>query len=125
MTLIAIEYALYAKDGDEYEPVSDPGDLDIEKALADADTSKEVEQHGNPERQREALMVHVLAVPFPLPVDGHVIAFDDAESSRWNPTTKTWDPPPQGASLVFPVPREEDPPRTARLYLRVYTVNCG
>jgi hypothetical protein len=124
MSLIAIDYALYAKVGDEYVPVTAPADIAIETALVDADTDKQVEQFADPTQQADALHAHVLGVPFPLPVDGHVIAFDDGTKSVWNPIRRDWDQVQQGASIAYPVPLESEDPAVARLHLRVWTVNA-
>jgi hypothetical protein len=125
VTLIDIDYALYTNDGGGYEPVTEPADLEIQTALVDADTDKRVEQFANQQQQEAALHAHVVAVPFPLPVDGHVIAFDDADPSNLNPRTGRWDQVTQGASLVYPVVPETEDPANARLFLRVWTVNVA
>lgn len=125
MTLIDIEYALYTNDRSDYEPVTDAADVAIERTLASADSDKRVEQFANLQQQAAALHDHVVNVPFPLPVDGHVIAFDDAVSSRYVETESDWVPPTQGASLVYPVVPSAEDPANARLFLRVWTVNVA
>ncbi len=125
MTLIDIDYTLYTNDTGMYEPVTAPADVEIQTALVDADTDKRVEQFANQQQQAAALHAHVVAVPFPLPVDGNVIDFDGAEPSNLNPKTGRWDPVTQGASLVYPVAPEGVDPANARLFLRVWTVNVA
>jgi hypothetical protein len=124
-TTIAIEYALYEKVGSNppaWDRVTETVDVELEAALAAADTNKVVIQVPGVEEQTEELHEHVLGVPFELPTNGHTIGFGTAQPSRWDSDSHGWLTVVQGASLHYAV--EPTSGATGRLRLAVWTVDA-
>ncbi|MEO6598016.1 MAG: hypothetical protein ABIP94_25005 [Planctomycetota bacterium] len=115
-------YGLYTNDDDELRPVVTKADKDLETALRSFDTNRRVTQVADTVSQGHLLRAYVVSVPFELPVNGHVIAFHDAEDSKYDPISRSWITLLSGASIRYSVHPSGVPPTAARLFLPAWTI---
>ena len=107
MITIAIHYDLFRAAGKEaggpMDPVTSAADLALQDAIRSVDTARRVEQVDD--RNQSDVLHHYLVndVPWELPIEGHVIDFENFETSIWNVKHRVWMTPTWGASLVYPV----------------------
>jgi hypothetical protein len=120
---IGVLYALYAKSGGKYEPVTRQSDLALEAALAGADYRKLVASAAPPQ-QEGLLLAHVEGVLEGTVFLGHQVDLSSSRASRWDPPTRSWKEVIRGAALYFAVPGKGEQPEAARLWLNVWTADC-
>lgn len=125
MITIPIHYDLYRKAdkvvGGPLDPVTSAEDLALQAAIRAVDTARRVEQVDD--RNQSDVLHHYIVndVPWEMPIEGHVIALDEFETSIWNVKHRIWMTPTWGASLVYPVRPTGAAPVAPELFLVVAT----
>ncbi len=122
MSTIAITYTLYRLDGSGHpQPVTTTADLGLQSDLRAKDGNPVVDKDPDAEQQGKLIEDHVNGIFYEYEVADHFVLFPAEQNSRYDPTGGPWDPPLEGASMVFTVYPDGSDPADSKLRLAVAT----